>query len=150
MNRLREREFKRAQIEAEQASTSQEREFRRAQMKAEEASREHEYEREREREEKRRKYEYEQKRLELEASGVAARVTGAHDARSKTPKLPPLSRHDELNSYLQRFERFASSAWKEDEWATYISALLTGKALDTYSRLSDADAGSYARRRAPC
>ena len=36
-------------------------------------------------------------------------------------------------------------AWKEDKWATYLSALLTGKALDTYSGLSDTDAGSYAQ-----
>ena len=60
----------------------------RAQMEAEEALREHEYERECKREEKRRKHEYELKRLELEAGGGAARMTGAHDARSKTPKLP--------------------------------------------------------------
>ena len=31
------------------------------------------------------------KRLEIDACGVAARVTGAHDARSKMPKLPPFS-----------------------------------------------------------
>ena len=82
----------------------------------------------------------------MEAGGVAARVTGTHDSRSKTPKLSPFSDgHDELDSYIQRFERFArSSRWKEDKRATYLSALLMGKALDTYSRLSDADAGSYA------
>ena len=73
-------------------------------MEAEEALQEHKYEREREREEKRRKHEYKLKRLELKVGGVAARVTGAHDARSKTPKLPPFSDgHGELDSYLQRF-----------------------------------------------
>ena len=74
-------------------------------------------------------------------------MTSAHNAKSKTLKLPLFSDgHDELDSCLQHFERFARScAWKEDKWATYLSALLTGKALNTYSRLSDADTGSYTR-----
>ena len=111
--------------------------------------REREYEREREQEENCRKQEYELKMLELEAGGAAAHVTGAHDVRSKMSKLPPISDgHDELDSYLQRFKRFTrSSVWKEDKWAMYLSTLLTGKALDTYSRLSDADSGSYGRLR---
>ena len=48
-------------------------------------------------------HKYEPKRLELEASGAAAHITGAHDARMKTLKLPPFSDdHDKLDSYLQR------------------------------------------------
>ena len=133
------------QLFIERDERQRKREFKRAKMEAEEALREHEYERKRD--EKLRKHEYELKKLELEACGVAARVTGAYDARSKTSKLPSFSDgHDKLDSYLQRFERFAKSCeCKEDEWATYLSASLTGKALNTYSRLSDADAGSNAR-----
>ena len=102
------------QLVIERDERQQKREFKRAQMEAE-ALRKREYELEREREEKRRKHKYDPKRLELEAGGVAAHVTGARDARSKTPKLPPFSDgHDELDSYLHRFERFArSSAWKK-------------------------------------
>ena len=39
---------------------------------------------------------------------------------------------------MKRFERFAiSNGWETYEWATALSALLTGKALDVYSRLPD-------------
>ena len=45
---------------------------------------------------------------------------------------------DEIDSYLQRFERFAKSNGSPDfEWATALSALLTDKALDVYSRMPD-------------
>ena len=50
----------------------------------------------------------------------------------------------ELDSYLQHFERFArSNGWNEKEWTTALSALLTGKALDVYSRMSDEAAVDY-------
>ena len=64
--------------------------------------------------EERTRHKYELKRLELEASDAAAHVVGTHDARSKTPKLPQFSDgHDKLDSYLQRFGRFArSSTWR--------------------------------------
>ena len=46
--------------------------------------------------------------------------------------------------YLQRFERFAkSNKWNESIWATSLSALLTGKALDVYSRMSETAAVDY-------
>ena len=51
---------------------------------------------------------------------------------------------DDLDSYLQRFERFANAnKWDKAIWAPSLSALLTGKALDVYSRLSDAAANDY-------
>ena len=128
----------------EHKETQQEGECKKTQIEAEEALGERKYVREHQREETHMKHEYKLKRLELKASSAVTRVAGAHDA---TPHLPPFSDgHDELDSYLQRFEQFMrSSAWKEDEWVTYLSALLTEKTLDTYSQLSDADARSYAR-----
>ena len=36
-----------------------------------------------------------------------------------------------------------SNDWERDEWATALSALLTGKALDVYSRLADDTALDY-------
>ena len=34
---------------------------------------------------------------------------------------------DDLDAYLQRFERFAETAkWKKDGWASKLSALLSG------------------------
>ena len=51
---------------------------------------------------------------------------------------------DDLDSYLLRFERFATTnKWNKDGWASSLSALLTGRALDVYSRLSDTAAVEY-------
>ena len=49
-----------------------------------------------------------------------------------------------MDAYLKRFERFAESAkWKKTDWATHLSALLQGKALDVYSRLSVGEATDF-------
>ena len=46
---------------------------------------------------------------------------------------------------MQRFERFAkSNSWPDSEWATALGALLTGKALDVYSRMPDDAALNFA------
>ena len=53
------------------------------------------------------------------------------------PKLPCfVESSDSMDSYLNRFEKFgiAQKLDKED-YATFLSTLLTGKALDVYSRL---------------
>eukprot|EP00794_Sanderia_malayensis_P021282 gene21282-23353_t len=59
--------------------------------------------------------------------------------RAKGPKLPAfVDGKDDLDSYLKRFERFATiNGWEKYEWATALSALLTGKALDVYSRMPE-------------
>ncbi|XP_019633436.1 PREDICTED: uncharacterized protein LOC109476860, partial [Branchiostoma belcheri] len=44
---------------------------------------------------------------------------------------------------LVRFAR--ANHWAEDTWASLLSALLTGRALDVYSRLSDDDAQDYVK-----
>ena len=45
---------------------------------------------------------------------------------------------------MKRFERFATNAkWLKGEWATILSSLLQGKALDVYSRLSSDEATDY-------
>ncbi|XP_046545517.1 uncharacterized protein LOC124255665 [Haliotis rubra] len=51
--------------------------------------------------------------------------------------MPPFDdQRDNIDAYLQRFERVAKSqAWPEVRWATFLSTLLKGKALDVYSRL---------------
>ena len=59
--------------------------------------------------------------------------------RAKAPKLPLfVDGKDNLDAYLQRFERFATTAkWDRTGWATKLSTLLSGRALDVYSRLSE-------------
>ena len=70
---------------------------------------------------------------------------GAYNKDAKSPKLPFfIDEKDELDSYLLRFERYAENASLEkDTWAIKLSALLTGRAMDVYTRMSDADASNY-------
>ena len=99
------------------------------------------------REEARQRHEMEIKRLELDASAHSVRISegGAQGPSPKVPKLPVFADGtDEVNNYLRRFEKFATnSGWKETEWASYLSALLTGRALDVYSRLPDSAVDDY-------
>ena len=55
----------------------------------------------------------------------------------KAPRMPHFDEErDFMDSYLSRFERFAESQkWNRDDWATCLSALLKGRALDVYARL---------------
>ena len=49
-----------------------------------------------------------------------------------------------MDSYLKHFECFAENAgWDKSNWATSLSALIQGNALDLYSRLSPTDSLNY-------
>ena len=63
----------------------------------------------------------------------------------RSPKLPVfVCGKDKLDVYLHRFERYARAQnWDEEFWAINLSALLSGKALETYSRLNDEDSQNY-------
>ena len=51
-----------------------------------------------------------------------------------------------MDAYLQRFERFETTAkWEKTGWASKLSALLSGRALEVYSRLSEETAQDYDR-----
>ena len=67
--------------------------------------------------------------------------------RAKAPKLPSfVDGKDDLDAYLQRFERFATTAkWEKTGWASKLSALLSGRALEVYSPLSEEAAQDYDR-----
>ena len=90
-----------------------------------------------------REHELELARLGQEHN-PAVQVPNRED-RAKTPKLPSfVDGRDDLDAYLQRFERFATNAnWEKTCWATKLSALLSGRALDVYSRLSEEAAVDY-------
>ena len=94
-----------------------------------------------------RRHELEMKQLEVQAVNTDGGVSEHHSgiATAKMPKLPQfIDGQDDLDSYLQRFERFAkSNKWNESIWATSLSALLTCKALDVYSRMSETAAVEY-------
>ena len=49
-----------------------------------------------------------------------------------------------MDSYLLRFDRYATAQkWEPDTWATGLSALLQGKALDVYALMPKEDALNY-------
>ena len=80
-----------------------------------------------------------------QASASLAATPPPRNKDAKSPKLPPfIDEKDELDSYLLRFERYAENAsWEKDTWAIKLSALLTGRAMDVYTRMSDVDASDY-------
>lgn len=66
--------------------------------------------------------------------------------KAKPPKLPCFSESDDLDAYLDRFERYAGAQkWERQDWAINLSSLLTGKALFTYGTLPSSEANDYDR-----
>lgn len=64
---------------------------------------------------------------------------------TKVPKLPPFEEHtDDMDAYLRRYERYAlSQKWDKSIWATHLSALLKGNALNVYALLPPEQALDY-------
>ena len=91
--------------------------------------------------ENQRKHEVEMAKLNANKKDVPDRDV----VRAKAPKLPNFNEErDNMDAYLDRFERFADSQkWKKELWALNLSALLTGQALDVYSRMSPDVANNY-------
>ena len=113
-----------------------------------------------------RKLDAEQRKLEAEERRLADERRLAHElqlrqievnagrngqngngegVKAKTPKLPNfVDGKDDMDSYLLRFERFAEDQhWEKDTWASSLSALLTGAALEVYGRMSNTAARDY-------
>jgi len=84
------------------------------------------------------------------ASQCSNTSTSRRRHKKAGPKLPHFEESkDNIDSYLRRFERYAVlRGWPKDEWALYLSALLTGKALEVYSRLTEEEAYDYNRLKA--
>ena len=64
---------------------------------------------------------------------------------SKTYKIPAFDENqNDMDSYLLRFERYATAQrWKRAQWATTVSALLKGKALNVYALMPVEQALDY-------
>ena len=64
---------------------------------------------------------------------------------AESPKLKTLvDGINELNSYLDSFERYARNAnWEKDTWAIKLCALPSGRSMDLYIRMSNEDANDY-------
>ena len=71
--------------------------------------------------------------------------TSGNRVSAKVPRLPVFhDDKDDLDAYIERFERFAMTHhWPRESWALSLSALITGKALEVYSRLSADEADDF-------
>ncbi|XP_078579131.1 uncharacterized protein LOC144863645 [Branchiostoma floridae x Branchiostoma japonicum] len=122
-------------VEEQQAHEREERaREREAKKEAEEAQRRHELEME--------TLKLKQAQYDYHANEAKE---GAGDAvKAKAPRLPSFVEGERIDAYLLRFERFARAhQWAENTWASSLSALLSGNALDVYGRLSDEEAKDY-------
>ena len=86
-------------------------------------------------------------KLELEKTRNRKHSSGNDEDNSsvRAPKLPTFNEgKDQMDAYLNRYERYAKvQKWPKSSWAINLSALLTGKALETYARLNDEDSTNY-------
>ena len=100
------------------------------------------------------KHSFEMKHLELMGQLEVQRATFKTElekqkseklAHARDPKFPYFEESkDKMDSYLSRFEKYATAnKWDKNVWAAYLSALLKGRALDVYDRLSTEDAADY-------
>ena len=106
-------------------------------------------------EERIRQHEKEVLRIQVEADRIRLQETSmsremndsANRPRNsgRSPKLPVFSEaKDDTDAYLQRFERYAENeGWDADCYGTYLGSLLSGKALEVYSRLPASEARDY-------
>ena len=140
-------------FEREKEREKEEREERERDKHRERAERERDKERERGREkeerireerEKERKHELELAKLRA-ASENSSESGRFRQAAVTGPKMPTFDEEkDKMDAYIKRFERHARlNELPEHQWAGHLSALLTGKALETYSRLSEEQAEQY-------
>ena len=86
-----------------------------------------------------------QKEKELAEVGGSVTTVKQEVGSVKGPRIPVfVDNREDLDSYLKRFERLArANQWVESTWADRLGALLTGKALDVYSGLSDEESRDY-------
>ena len=96
-----------------------------------------------------REHEMEMTSLRGDNAAATAGQAIAPAMHAKSLRLPEFKeKTDQIDAYIERYERFAKGQlWKPEVWATNLSTLLTGKALDVYSRILAADALDYKKLR---
>ncbi|XP_053378778.1 uncharacterized protein LOC128548205 [Mercenaria mercenaria] len=82
--------------------------------------------------------------LEIERLRVN-RVNSTDTCKAYRPKIPKFDEeHDNIDAYLERFERYAQSQkWEEESWAISLSSLLTGMGLEVYTSMPQEEACNY-------
>ncbi|KAJ8047012.1 hypothetical protein HOLleu_05882 [Holothuria leucospilota] len=101
---------------------------------------------------KEREHQKEMKEYDLKIASTGSNLADSkgglgNTAPTKLPKLPLFKEGtDDMDAFILRFERFATAAnWPRTIWATSMGALLTGRALEVYSRMSDSQSKDYAK-----
>ena len=91
-----------------------------------------------------RKWNYKPK-MKAQANTSPAATPTPRNKVAESPKLSSfIDGKDELESYLLCFKSFAENAsWEKNTWAIRVSALLTGRAMEVYNRISDTNANDY-------
>ena len=159
--RLAQREYEREKREAEQKDKEGEqkdkdRELEKLRIEAEKlkieaARKDKEMEMEKEIALKKIEAEVELKKIQAETT---SHPWGPKEKSSnpRSPKLPYFDEHtDKMDSYLTRFESYAlSNKWDPSMWASYLTALLKGRALEVFVRLSRDDSRIMVRLRRLC
>lgn len=79
---------------------------------------------------------------------VGNRETGQPDQEFRSargPKLSPFEEgKDNVDAYIERFIRYATAQkWSQNQWGANLGALLKGKALDVFTRLSVEDSLNF-------
>ena len=90
------------------------------------------------------------KKLELESLSRSGGPKST-ESNARFPKLPYFDeKTDQMDSYLTRLESYATACkWDPAMWAFYLSALLKGRALEVFVRLSKDDQSDYDQIREP-
>lgn len=78
------------------------------------------------------------------ARANGGKLNGSSSVQNSHVKLPKLEESQDIDVFLRSFEKLAAlHKWDKSEWAIHLVPLLTGKALEAYSRLSDGESGKY-------
>ena len=84
------------------------------------------------------------KEMELQAQQAEATTSSATTPPPRNKDANLYRQEGRLDSYLLCFECYTENAsWEKYTWAVKLSALLTGRAMDVYTRMSDTDAIDY-------
>ena len=84
-------------------------------------------------------------RSSLTASGE----DGAKKAKPPKPTLQKLAPSDDIESFIDMFERVATQqGWSTEVWSTQLAGLLSGDALDAFTSIPLSEANDYSKVRA--
>ena len=68
----------------------------------------------------------------------------SQDIKYKGPKVPMFAEGEDIDDYLQPYEKLATvHEWPRNTWATRLAGLITSKARSAYSCLSLTDSLDY-------